>query len=248
MQMRRAARVRHAAAGLAVAAALAAGCASRGNDELLTEGAGTSATTTTSPGTTTGPATTVPGGDPRTAADRRADEAAAKAMVPTQADFPAGWHPVPADDTSATAGPDDKALETDLATCLHVDPAVFVSGDDPGADSPTFTDANEAEVQVSAGMVATVDKAKSEFAIFSQAGAADCFAKAFTNAITRAAQSGGPTPGVTFGQVTATPVPLSGLGDEAVHYRITLPVSGRGQTITVTADLVIARRGRALVL
>src|SRR5919106_1445677 len=67
--------------------------------------------------------------DPRTEAERQADEDAAEAMLPTLDDFPPSWQE---DVTEDEADEQDEELEAELAECLGIDPAEF-EADDPNA-------------------------------------------------------------------------------------------------------------------
>src|SRR5215831_2190027 len=128
MQMRR------VAACLTVAAALAAGCSGGGKDGTAGEGGATTTTVA----------------DQRTAADRRADVATAKAMAITQADFPPGWTAEPGGGKEHNSGRLDKALEESFSRCVHVDATVLFAGD-PEFDSAVFTNdaGDQAETDVS---------------------------------------------------------------------------------------------------
>ena len=82
--------------------------------------------------------------DPRSEAERQADEDDAAAMLLTIDDFPSGWEEGPPDDDDDES---DEDIQADLAECLGIDPDE-INPDNPHATSPTFESSDDERVGV----------------------------------------------------------------------------------------------------
>src|SRR5262245_45035368 len=230
MQMRQAAPVRRAAAGLAGVAAVAAGCASRGDDAALIQAA---RTTTTAAASTT---TTV---DAKTdLAERSLDAAKADAMALTLADLPAGWTANPGDGQLYTRSRPPAAGE--FGACLHLTPEQL-GPDVAGFKSGSFTNAAGDRILTNVTMMASADAGARQLAFFTSVTGPVCFAHAVKDAAT-------PPKGGTFGEATGEAVPLGQIGDGAVQYRTTVPMTtADGRQFTLIEDAQMVLDGRAYI-
>lgn len=218
-------QMRQAAAGLAVAAALAAGCARHGDDDILTRAARTSTTA----------------GDHRSDADRMADVDTAKAMALTLPDLPAGWTVKPGggqaylDASPPAAGRFGECL--DLLP-RQVGPSVAAYY------SPYFTNAAGDRVRIDVSLAQSADAAAHQLAVFTSAAGPTCFARAVEEATAADLPKG-----ATVGHVAGLGVPIEQMGDGAVQYRLIVPVTAvDGRALTVIEDVQVVRVGRATIV
>lgn len=214
-------RVRRAAAGVAMLATVAAGCAQEAGDDI-----------------TVGWSTTDPGPDTRTTAERRADEDAARRMLLTADDLP-GWRAGPVDDSS-----DDAIDKAALAECLGVD-REEIDADNPSASSATFStvgnrQAVSAEVTFTRSTAATARSLE----IFRSDAAPGCFAEAVMNAFAKQKDEQPSPPGVEFSDPKLERLPVGDLGDGAVSFRISGSVSAFGENHDLYIDTLLVRVGR----
>jgi hypothetical protein len=202
-------RTRQAFARLLVAAGLAAGCGRAAH-----------------------------GGDDRTAAQRRADTAAARRMLLTGVDLPAGYRAGPADADDDGAG---DRVEAALARCLHVSKG-FVDPDNPKATSPTFSTADDGtEITSEVTVTPSPAVAGRKLDLFQAEAAPGCYEKAFRQEFARQASG---LPFVELGDTAVDRLDVADLGDETVAYRLTQRVSERGQKVSLYYAVLLVRVGR----
>lgn len=214
-------RVRRAAAGVAVLATIVAGCAREAGEHLTVEWG-----------------TPDPGPDTRTAAERQADEDAARGMLLTADDLP-GWRAGPADDRG-----DDDIAQAALAECLGAD-RDNIDADNPSATSATFStvdgrQAVSAEVTFTGSTAATARSLE----IYRSDGAPGCFAEAVTNAFAERQDEQPSPPGVELSEPELESLPVGDLGDGAVGFRITGSQSAFGERHDLYVDTLLVRVGR----
>jgi hypothetical protein len=209
---------------------------------LVVSGCGGSSTPKTATGATseaTTSATTMP---PQ---DVTADKAAALSAALKLSDLPTGWTGVP-----HTNSPSSPSVDTALAACLGV-PVERLNKNGPAdVDSPDFSDANNNSISNSLGYTPSAAAAQSELATFQDPKVPGCLATALTAYVKdQAAHPANPSdtlpPGVSFGAATVAQESFPTIGDQSIAYRVTVPVSAQGQSITVYVDLVVAIKGRA---
>ena len=76
---------------------------------------------------------------------------------------------------------------------------------------------------------------------FAAPDVAECFGHVTADLVDGRLQSG-----MTLRDVTIARLYVSEVGDEVVAYRVTVPVDTGGSTVSVYADLVLVRSGRAV--
>lgn len=220
------------AVGLSVVVGLTVAC---GGDS---EPSGSEDTRAADGGATAAP----PSDDPRTSAERTADQEAAKAIVLTLDDLEAGWESTPPDEETDN----DEEIKADLADCLGIDPDVM-DPDNPSADSPDFTSANE-EVSASVSYTPSIEAAEQAVELLRDEDLPSCFAQALKTAITDALlnppEGEAPPDDLEVGEPTFNPISFGDLGDETVAYRATIPLSASGIDVDVYFDIVAVRVGR----
>jgi hypothetical protein len=145
-------------------------------------------------------------------------------MLISLADMTTGWSvdPGPASHTSPCRGNDAGIVKT--------------------ADRHTrFTDGQNDEVFSQAVMYQTAAMTRQVFSEATGQRYADCEARVFAAAARKGAGSN-----VTVGKAVAAQLHTDQLGDQAVAYRITIPMSTQGQSINILLDLIFFRSGRAV--
>lgn len=184
-----------------------------------------------------------PGDDPRTSAERTADQEAAKAIVLTLDDLEAGWESTPPDEETDN----DKEMKADLADCLGIDPDVM-DPDNPSADSPDFTSPNDEEVSASVSYTPSIEAAEQAVELLRDEDLPSCFAQALKTAIMdnllNPPEGEAPPDDLEVGEPTFNPISFGDLGDETVAYRATIPLSSSGIDVDVYFDIVAVRVGR----
>lgn len=183
------------------------------------------------------------GDDDRTDEERAADEAAAEAMLLTIADFPPGWQEEPADDEDEPDDDEDEELNARLAECLGVDPAEF-DPDNPSAESPSFTSANDEDVSVDVAFTPSAEAASRVFELLADDATPGCFGEVVQTILEENAAQEGLPEGVEMGDATFARLSFPSLGDESTAFRVTVPVSAEGLDLDVYLDAVFVRVGR----
>ncbi len=181
--------------------------------------------------------------DPRTEEQRAADEAAAATMVLMLADFPAGWESTPPEEEN----PDDDRFDAELAECLGVDLSV-IQGNNPKAESPTFTSPNDEEVTSEVTFTATPEDAIEALAVRRGPEALSCYEDTIGAQIEDAVANppeGEETPdNLELGDPTINEMSFGAFGDESIAFRVTIPLSADGFNVDLYIDVVNVRVGR----
>ncbi len=235
---------RHVKAACGVTAALVVLLASCGG------GSGTKSSSTTVPGGST--STTSAG---RSSAQLAADRQTARAALLRLSDLPAGWDAKARDDSSNNT-PALKAAEKAFGQCLGIDPALLSNQDDTTkatATSDKFTDGQNMAVENNVEYEPDTTQLNQVMTALQQPQARQCFQTFVNTAVKSSIEHPSPgstiPQGVTFGNPEVATVNLPGLNaDTAVDYRVSMPVSARGFTISVYLDLLFATRARAVTL
>lgn len=237
-------QLRQAAACLAVLAALAGGCAKEADDGSV------SADASTTEGDAAQPADKGKGGGERSAADLKADEAAAKRMLLTTSDMPPGFKPTAGSGESDAGGGSGNASDDEadaaFAKCIGEDSAVTADTDNPSASSPDFAnDDASKEISSEVEFTASADEARKDFAVLTRATTSACIQRAIKDVLTKQAASDPSAPAdLKIGEPAVEPLPSNGLGDESGGFRLSVPISTQGVSVTVYFDLVATRVGR----
>jgi hypothetical protein len=156
-----------------------------------------------------------------------------------QSDLPPGWQGAPhqGSNTSDQTG-------AQLARCLGV--PSLAADNAPTADSDDFsrTDpaAGDETISNSISVGASASTEKKAFTAIEGSRAPGCINQVFSAVIKQ--QVSGSSPGVTVGNPTTTNLDVGRYLDRTVAFRMTVPISASGQSITVTLDLAFAQRGR----
>lgn len=177
--------------------------------------------------------------DPRSDAERDADEAAAAEIVLTLDDMPAGFtegEPQDADE--------DESMLDPLAECLGVDRGLL-DPDNPEAKSPEFDSVGGSQVSVEVSFRASPEHAGQAFDLVAMEATPGCYAETLTSAITGQTAPDGSR--VEVGEVTFEPLSFPDLGDQSTAFRVSVPLSAQGQEVEVFADVAAVRVGRVVV-
>jgi hypothetical protein len=174
--------------------------------------------------------------------DPAADLSLAKGAVLTATDAPAGYTASPHQSSADMPEP----VKRDFANCVHADTTVFdTDKDSQNADGPDFKDNNGGSIENSieiAKAKSTIDKGVKTM---QAANVSDCLGKLFDTAIKAEVQKDPNAGTATFGTVTVAPLTVSGVGDRALAFRGTIPVSAAGQSTVFYFDVLLVQRGRA---
>jgi len=176
-------------------------------------------------------------GDDRTAAERRADEAAAKRMLLTIDDLPAGFRAGPVDegDDAGVTG-----FDADVARCLHVSPDRLDS-DSPKAASPTFSTADDStEITAEVTFTPSTRSAAGTMDVYQSDAAPRCYEQAFRRELAKQPAR----PGVELGDPSLDRLDVPDVGDETVAFRVSVRLSGGGLHIPLYFDVLLVRVGR----
>lgn len=163
------------------------------------------------------------------------DQAIVDAAVVTIKDMPSGWTADAADDDD-----DDKAARAEIAACVGVAYDELYDDTNAEAKSDDFTSPDDDEVSIKVGLAPTEEWMVHAFGIASGAKYRECALEA----IEKDMES---QDGLEIGDVSLSQLSVDQLGDEALGYRVTVPVSADGDTIDVIADVVVTRVGRGQV-
>ena len=80
--------------------------------------------------------------------------------------------------------------------------------------------------------------------VMSRSDAAGCFAQTFDAAIREQSTTASAPADTTFGKTTVSPESFESLGDRTVAYRVTVPVTTKGVSVSVYIDLILVQKGR----
>src|SRR5262245_11065883 len=172
--------------------------------------------------------------------DRAADTAAAKKMVLTSADLPAGWTAQPKDSADDVT---DTEVIKELAGCLHVDAGDFHE-DNPKAESPEFDSADtNSTAQVEVAFTPSTAQAGKAIAVLQRDDAEGCLSKVFKQEFDKQL-SGEDTQGAQIGEPTVKRLAVASVGDDGAAFEVTIPISAAGQHLDVYLDVSFVRVGR----
>ena len=185
-----------------------------------------------------GPAqTTVPPTTSTTLSQIQLDEQKAERIVLTATDLP-GFTADPRDADDE----DSPEAEAELAACANNDPVFAQMGEesDPrGAFSPEFKKGETVTVSSAVTFADSEDQAQGAITAFSAPSFPACFSRGFAAELRRDG---------TFTNVTVntTKLPAMTVGDQSVGLRSVARLRAGGTAITVYADFIRIRSGRAL--
>lgn len=162
--------------------------------------------------------------------DPVADAARAEEIVLKLTDLPEGWTAAPEPEGG---GEEEQRLEDSFARCLGVEPPP----DQPSAGSPEFLGGTLTQVSATVEMAPSVEVAETEFANLKRPRFHECVQQQFDES---QADSG-----LDFAPSRAQELDFPDLGDGTVATRITTLLTSEGQQITIYADIVFVRKGRA---
>ena len=169
------------------------------------------------------------------AAQSKSDKAILKAGVITKADVPTGW-------TSKKASSSDKAYQG-IAECKDLKAALDnAKKKTPRVQSREFEEPGTRGTTSAADTVYAFKNTSAAETFLSGYQAPDvptCLEKGAAKAVKSQPGAGAPS--------VSTVTDLEGVGDGAVGYEITIPISAAGQSATVYVDLIAVRVGRAFV-
>ncbi len=175
------------------------------------------------------------GGGKDVAPTKAQADAAAKAINLLQADVSADYKGTDHDSTDDGL---EEQVGTELATCLKADKSLadkattvskgYSQDFEKGAAPSSLQVSSEVEV------VTSTDLGKKQLALYTSDKTPDCLSAAYQKAFATTFKD---EPGVTLGKITIKKVDADASGtDGAFGYTITLPLSGGGQSFTVSAN------------
>lgn len=212
------------AAALALALALTS-CA--GNDDTTTAG-------NDGPDSTAATASPTPEPTPEPTQDVAADQKIVDAAVLTLRDVPAGWTSKPPEDD------DDDSGKAKIAKCVGHDYDELYNDAYPTAESDTFISPNDNEMSVEVGLAPTEEWLVNAFEITRSTRFRDCLLKNLEAEL----QSNGD---VEVGDLSVNEMSFNPIGDDVMAFRVNMPLSAEGFTITAVADFVLVRVDRGQV-
>jgi hypothetical protein len=190
-----------------------------------------------------------------TASDNRnqqqleADRKIAQGALLKLSDLPEGFTASPRKSTSPDS-PEEKAVATDFANCVGVDPSIIDDETDDTkaeAKSDKFKRAPSLDFEMSASVSASTAEQQKIFNAFKSSKAGKCFEKFFNDALTLSLEHPAPgetaPPGLTLGEASVETIDL-GLHGKTVVYRATIPFTVQGQSAEVVSDFVLALKDR----
>lgn len=159
------------------------------------------------------------------------DQAEARAALLVVSDFPAGWTPTPHKSNGSSSDG-----STQLRQCAG-EPAN--EADTVESHSPDFKMGDQLEVDSSTNIKASAAVAERALAGIKGPRFIPC-AKAEFEKIVRDEAAGQQA---TVGALSFTPLDIGHHGDGEAGFRIAVPLTAQGQTITLTLDLALVRSG-----
>ena len=174
-----------------------------------------------------------------------ADKALATAALWKLSDFPTGWTAKPQTQDSS-----DKKFVAMLANCVGGS-STFFQSTASGAESPEFDDTNNNSAYEDVDYYSTAGDLASKFALLKSANFPTCLANTFNSfvkeEIAHPSSSTDTLPkNASIGKATVAAMSFPALGDESVAYRVTVPITYQGFNVDIYADLIAARKGRAV--
>lgn len=164
-----------------------------------------------------------------------ADKAKAQAINLTAADLPADW-------TSTPASTDNSdQTDKELYTCAGLsDPKTSTTADEK---SPDFAKGQFTMASSEAQFAKSKDIAKKDLDVLKSDKFSGCLKTAFDNAMKKQASGAGGTVGES--KVESIPAPSGTAG--AAAFRMTVPISAQGFSLTFYIDFTLLLQGRAEV-
>ncbi len=172
--------------------------------------------------------------------NKAADLELAKGSVLTASDAPAGFSAKAHQESSDPPEP----LKRDFANCVGTPVTIFDSNGQK-ANGPDFANENGDEISNSVEVDATKADVDKGYAALTSPKINDCLAKLFAALLKDSSTSGGA--GMTVGEVTVDSFPVDGVGDRGVGFRVTVPITANGQSVTVYVDVASVQRGRSVL-
>jgi hypothetical protein len=165
------------------------------------------------------------------------DKQKATRVVLTAADVP-GYTQVPPDPGGDTAEFDAAAAACANNNALYI--RLGDDADDRGAASSDFSKGDTITVGSAATFAETEDQARTAVTDVSATSFAACFSRAFSAQLKK-------DPSYSNVTVTTTKLPALTVGDQSVGYRAVAKFRTQGTNVTLNADLLFIRVGRALI-
>ena len=205
-----------------------------------------STTPTNYPASTAGGSTTSPSSGPQQ--NVAADKALAQMAILKLSDFPAGWTSNPSQSSSSG----DQQFGNDLDTCLHTSESILrTNGSPASADSPEFDDSNANTAESAVQYRASTANAQAVMKIVQQTNFPSCMTTAISKVITSAIQNpstGSTLPaGASVGSVTFAAMSFPTYADASKAFRLTIPITYSGLTLSAYFDLILVEKGRVVV-
>jgi hypothetical protein len=175
---------------------------------------------------------------PSDRAVRPADQALAENVDLRLSDFSPGWTSAPRTQEH------DADAEKRFASCIHtsLSPSDLIPSA-AKANSPDFTSPSSQEVSSKIAVAKTASDVASAVDVIASPDVPTCLAQYLDAVLGRNAPSG-----MQFGQSSVDPESFNALGDRTVAYRITVPVSSKGQRGNVYVDFIVVQKGRVGVI
>jgi hypothetical protein len=178
-----------------------------------------------------------------------ADRALAAAANLKLSDFPTGWTSNPSQNS---VDANEKQLNEQLSSCLHISLALFKANDPASADSPEFDDSNGDTAQSSIDYQASESQLQTMISVVQGARFPSCMTATIKSLITNEfAHPSNPSStlpaGATVGNVTFSPMSFPTYGDASSAFRMTVPISYRGLNFSGYFDIVFVKKGRAAI-
>ena len=167
------------------------------------------------------------------------DLALAKGAVLTDADAPLSYS---AHAHREGAGPSEQA-KRDFATCLQTDATIFDKSGRQQADGPDFVDEQSNEIDNSVSVYEEKRELDTRYDLLTKPAADQCIGKLFDAQLKAAAAENG----AKYGAASVERFAADGVGDRALGFRATVPVTAQGERATVYSDLILAQRGRGAI-
>lgn len=174
------------------------------------------------------------GDDVPSAAD---DKEAARGVVLTEADVPAGLELDPEEEEEDTNDPSDIAFER----CFNDNALLKDLGNDPRGAESSFSSADDS-ISLSS-VVSLAEKegdAEAAFSELDQASFAGCFETALRTALEEEIGA------EALRDVSVTELPAADVGDESIGYRAEFEVASEDESLSLSSDFVFVRVGRGL--
>ncbi len=184
-------------------------------------------------------------GPTTTRAGQAEDTAAAEAALLQLSDFPSGWSEAPADDEEE----DDSA---DIGECVGSDTGKLIDVGGASASTGTFSDPGEDYgVENSVGVAATIDSAQAGVIALQDDDVLLCmqdlYRDFFQDEIDNPSDPTDTLPeGTSLGEITVSRLNVAAAGDDLAALRVIVPLSVESFEISLYADIVLIRKGRAL--